>query len=290
MKFSNAHPRITIKAFALVAVLALIAAALFGIGNIGAASSFEDVVVNRTIERGGVAVTLESLQLGKAATRLTYSYSAPAGEQVEPLGLPMIDLPDGDRLESTGGGRFEGTMDSGTRMFELPSIPEDVETVSVDLASFIMYTAGAASVEIPLGDLLDNVDLGEISEREKLSLDVEFSIGPAKYRITSLLLDSASFTLVCEPMNDAASTTTLGADPSNFSLTDNQGRTYSSFLVGAQWDPADKGGLLMSYQGLHFVGLPGKDTTAFSLHLGEKGEINSPFVFQVDLPQVDQAR
>ena len=59
-------------------------------------------------------------------------------------------------------------------------------------------------------------------------------------------------------------------------------------MVGAEWDPAANGGLLMSYQGLHFDGLPGDDTTAFTLGLGERGEINSPFVFQVNIPQAEE--
>ncbi len=290
MKFANAHPRMTTRLFALGAILALIAvvAALVGIADTGAASSFKDIAVNQTVERGGVAVTLESLRLGEDETRLTYSYSAPQEAQVEPLGLPIITLPDGSWLESTGGGGFDGTMNSGIRTFELPSIPGGVETISVDLASFITYAAGATSVEIPLGDLLDKVDLEEINEREQLPLSVEFSIGPAKYRVTSLLLDPASFTLVSEPVNSAASRTTLGGQPSSVGLTDDQGRTYSSFLVGAEWDPAANGGLLMSYQGLHFDGLPGDDTTAFTLGLWERGEINSPFVFQVNIPQAEE--
>ena len=35
--------------------------------------------------------------------------------------------------------------------------------------------------------------------------------------------------------------------------------------------------------------LPGSATTAFSLYLGEKGEIEAPFVFQLDIPQANEA-
>ena len=291
MKFANAHLRTKAKLFALGAILASVAAAavIFGVANTGAASSFEDVAVNQVIERGGVAVTLDGLRLGEDETQLTYSYSAPMWEQVEPLGLPRIDLPDGSQWESKGGGAFDGGTNSGTRTFKLPPIPEDVETISVDLASFITYTPGAKSVEIPLGDLLEKVDLMEINEREELPLGVGFSIGPARYRITSLLLDPESFILVCEPVNDAASRTTLGAQPSSVKLTDDKGQTYSSFLIGAGWDPADNGGYVMTHQGLYFDGLPRSDTTAFSLHLGGKGEIKAPFVFRIDIPQAGEA-
>ena len=175
-----------------------------------------------------------------------------------------------------------------TRTFELPPVPKDMETISVDLASFIVHTPGTTLVEIPLGDLLDTVDLNEITDRKELPLAVEFAIGPARYRITSLVLDPASFALVCEPANEMASRTTLGAQPPNIRLTDDQQRTYPTFLVGALWSPADDGGDVMKFQTLYFNGLPGSDTTSFFLRLGEKGEIATPFVFQVDIAQDDE--
>ena len=290
MKSVGTHSKTKIFAFGAILVSAVAVMIFFvpiNTGNTDAGSDFEHVPVNETIVRGGVAVTLESLRLGEDETQLTYSYSSAPGELVEPLGLPRIDLPDGNRLETEGGGAFDGAMNSGTRTFELPPIPEGVETVSADLASFIVHVQRSTSVEIPLGDLLEGMDLNGIDEREELPLDVEFSVGPAQYRITSLLLDPASFTLVCEPANETASRTVLGGRPSSIRLTDDQENTYSSFLSGAEWGPADDGGQVMTYQGLYFDGLPSPDTTSFSMHLDGAGEIKAPVVFQVDIPGSD---
>ena len=289
MRFTNIGKRTMILAFAIAASVAaaVVAFNVAGNGQTGAASNFRDVQVNQTIQQGDVSVTLSSLRLGENETQLRYRYDAP-GEQVEPLGLPIVTLPDGSRLEANGGGGFDGEMLMTmpiTRMFTLPSIPEDADTIAVDVGSFIQYVPIAAvPVEIPLGDALD--DAGR-SEREELPLDVEFSIGDAEYRVTRLLLEPDSFVLVCEPTNEAASRMILGGQSASISLTDNQGTAYPGFLAGAEWYPADDGGHVMSYQGFHFSGMPNPDATSLSLSVDGVGKIQAPFVFQVEIPQED---
>ena len=111
MKFARTHLHNKTKFLTVGAILAsaMFAALLFGIaktGSTGADSDFVDVAVKQTIERGSVAVTLESLRLGEDETRITYSYSTSSEGLVEPLGLPKINLPDGNQLEAMGGGAF----------------------------------------------------------------------------------------------------------------------------------------------------------------------------------------
>lgn len=252
------------------------------------AGNFEDIPVNRTIQRGDVSVTLENLRLGERETQLTYRYDAPPGEQVEPIGIPTIGIPGGDQLEADGGGGFDGMMPV-TRTFTFPPMP-DVETITVDVASFIQYAPANVSVDIPVGDALEDVDLDGIGERKELPLGVEFSIGAARYRITKLLLDPGSFALVCEPANDAASRVVLGGQSASFSLTDDQDTRYDGFLAGAEWSPANDGGHVMSYQGLHFNGLLGPGTSSLSLRLDGVGNIRAPFIFRVDIPPQDADR
>ncbi len=284
MRFTNIRKRTMVLVFAIAASVAaaVVAFNVAGNGQTGAASNFRDVQVNQTIQQGDVSVILSRLRLGENETQLRYRYDAP-GEQVEPLGLPIVTLPDGSRLEANGGG-FGGEMPI-TRTFTLPPIPEDADTITVDVGSFIQYVPTAAvSVEIPLEDALD--DAGG-SEREELPLDVEFSIGDAEYRVTRLLLEPDSFVLVCEPTNEAASRMILGGQSASISLTDNQGTAYPGFLAGAEWDPADDGGHVMSYQGFHFSGMPNPDATSLSLSVDGVGKIQAPFVFQVEIPQED---
>ena len=287
MRFTNLRKRTTVLAFVVAAsVIALVVAFnVAGNGQTGAASNFRDVPVNQTIQQGDVSVVLSRLRLGENETQLAYRYDAP-GEQVEPLGLPIVTLPDGGRLEAEGGGGFDGEMPI-TRTFTLPPIPEDADTIAVDVGSFIQHVPTAAvSVEIPLGNALN--DVGG-SEREELPLDVEFSIGEAEYRVTRLLLEPDSFVLVCEPANEAASRMILGGQSASISLTDDQGTAYTGFLAGAEWDPADDGGHVMSYQGLHFSGMPNPEATSMSLLVDGVGKIQAPFVFQVEIPQDDAA-
>ncbi len=288
MRFVKACSRAKIRIFTLGAILvsAAIVLSLVNIININAAANdSKDIPVNETVERGGVAVTLEKLELTEKETQLTYSYDSTSGGHVDPLGLPRIDLPNGGKLEAErGNGAVDGATRSGTKKVKLPPIPEGTETISADLASFIRYTAESELVEIPLGDLLEGVDFEAIVERQELPLNVKFSVGPAQYRITSLLLDPSSFALVYEPLNQPASLTVLGAGISNVQLTDDQERTYFSFLTGAEWSQVDNSGHTVTQQGLYFEGLPDPDTTTFSLQFEGTGEIEAPYVFQVDIP------
>ena len=276
-----------VLAFAVAAsvVAVVVAFNVAGNGQTGAASNFRDVPVNQTIQQGDVSVVLSGLRLGEHETRLRYRFDSPE-KQVEPLGLPIVTLPDGGRLEAESGGGFGGEMPI-TRTFTLPPIPEDADTITVDVGSFIQQVPTAAvSVELPLGNALN--DVGG-SEREALPLDVEFSIGEAEYRVTRLLLEPDSFVLVCEPANGAASRMILGGQSASISLTDDQGTAYTGFLAGAEWDPADDGGHVMSYQGLHFNGMPNPDATSLSLRVDGVGKIQAPFIFQVEIPQDDAA-
>ena len=285
MRFTNIGKRTMVLAFALAASVAaaVVAFNVAGNGQTGAASNFRDIRVNQTIQQGDVSVILSMLRLGENETQLRYRYDAP-GEQIEPLGSPIVTLPDGGQLEIKGGGGFDGEMPI-TRTFTLSPIPEDADTITVDVGSFIQHVpTSTVSVEIPLGDALD--DAGG-SEREELPLDVEFSIGDAGYRATRLLLEPDSFILVCEPTNEAASRMILGGRSASISLTDNQGTAYRGFLAGAQWDPADGGGHVMSYQGLHFSGIPNPAATSLLLNVDGVGKIQAPFVFQVEIPQED---
>jgi hypothetical protein len=147
-----------------------------------------------------------------------------------------------------------------------------------------MYTSDSALVEIPLGDAIKGVNIQSVNERKTVVLDIPFSVGLARYRITSLLLDPSSFVLVYEPANGLASRTVLGGGLSKVSLGDDVGGTYSSFLTGAQWDQIGDNGHTVGYQGIHFNGLPNPQADVFSLLVEGTGEIKAPFIFQVELP------
>lgn len=276
---------LTLGALAASVGTAVAVFALAGNGETGVDGDFEDIPVNRTIQRGDVSVTLENLRLGEHETQITYRYDAPSGEQVEPIGIPTIGMPGGDQLEADGGGGFDGAMPV-TRTFTFPPMP-DVETITVDMGSFIQYAPATESVDIPVRDALEDVALYGISERKELPLGVEFSIGAARYRITKLLLDPGTFALVSEPANEAASRIALGGQSGSFSLTDDQDTRYDGFLAGAEWSPANDGGHVMSYQGLHFDGLLAPGTSSLTLSLDAVGNIRAPFVFPVDIPPQD---
>ena len=278
MKFANIRQQTAALAFAIAAsvVATVVACNTVDNGQTGAASNLRDVPVNQTIQRGEVSVTLSGLRLGEHETQLTYRYDAP-GKQVEPLGLPIIGLPGGDRLEADGGGGFTGEMPI-TRTFTLAPLL-DASAITVDVGSFIQYAAldTAVTVEIPLQG---------VSGQEEVPLDVEFTVGDAQYRVTRLLLRPDSFVLVSEPANDTASRTVVGGQSASISLTDDQGTRYRGFVTGAEWSPADNGGHVMSYQGLHFNGAPNPDATLL-LRVDGMGVIQAPFVFEVEIPQED---
>ncbi len=278
MRFTNIRKRVPALAFAIAAsaVVTVVACNAVGNGQTGAVSDLRDVPVNQTIQRGDVSVTLSGLRLGERETQLTYRYDAP-GKQVEPIGLPVIWFPGDDQLEADGGGGFTGEMPI-TRTFTLGPLP-DASTITVDVGSFIQYVAldTAVTVEIPLQG---------VAGLEEVPLDVEFTLGDAQYRVTRLLLRPDSFVLVCEPANEDASRMILGGQSASMSLTDDQGTRYRGFVTGAEWNRADDGGHVMSYQGLHFAGLPNLDAK-LSLHVDGTGVIQAPFVFEVEIPQED---
>ena len=282
MKFAIAGSRVKSRILALGAFLA---SAVVVLSLIAATNGSKEVLVNETIDRGGVSVTLEKLVLTEDETRLFYSYNSTSRSHVDPLGLPRMGLPNGDKLEPEGGNEVvDGASSSGSRTVKLAPIPEGTDAVSADLASFILYTATSESVEIPLGDLLENVDFDAIDERQELTLDVTFFVGSGEYRFTSLLLGPSGFALVYEPVNGLASLTVLGGGLSSVTLTDDQDRTYRDYLTGAEWSRADNEGHTVAGQGLYFDGFPDSDTTSFSLRFDGTGEIKAPYVFQVDIP------
>ena len=284
-RIRHARSKVLVLGVAVIALALVIALGTANNGSTGVASTFEDVPIDQTIQRGSVSVTLEQLRLGEHETQLQYKYNAP-GKQVEPLGIPNIELPGGDQLRGNGGG-FDGEMPI-TRTFTFPALPEDADTITVDVGSFIEHAPATVSVEIPLGDASE-ADPDEAGRRE-LPLDVEFSIGDAEYRVTRLLLGPDDFVLVCKPANDSAARMVLGGQSAGVSLTDNKDGRYDGFLSGAEWSPASSGGHMMSYQGFHFDGLPNPNATLLTLNLDGVSHIRAPFVFQVDIRQEEEGQ
>ena len=283
MKFLIASSRTKSRILSLGAVLASAAILL---SLVAATNASKEVPVGETVERGGVAVTLEKLVLKDNETQLFYSYNATSRRHVEPLGLPRISLSNGDKLDSDGGNRaVNGAAGSGSRTAKLPPIPEGTDSVSVDLASFVLYTSGTELVEIPVGDVLEDVDFNRIVERQAFPIDVRFSVGSGEYRFTRLLLDPSGFVLVYEPVNEVGSLTVLGGGLSSVALTDDQDRAYRNVLAGAEWNRVDDEGHTVVDQELYFDGLPGSDTASFYLRFDGTGEIKAPYVFQVDIPR-----
>jgi uncharacterized membrane protein YccF (DUF307 family) len=288
MKLRNTRQRTKVLTLGAIVAAVVAAVAIFtiaGSDQTGVASNFRDVSVGQTIQHGDVSVTLEELQLGDHETRLTYQYNAPSGEQVEPIGLPVIRLPNGNQLEADSGGGYDGLMPV-TRTFAFSPLPK-VGSIMVDAGSFIQYAPAAVSVDIPVGDALEDSDGEGVVERKEIPLAVEFSLGDAQFRITKLQLDPGGFALVSEPVNDAASRIVLGGQSASITLTDDQHRQYDNFSAGAGWSPARGGGHVMSYQGLHFEGWPAPGVSFLTLHLDGVGNIRAPFVFQVDIPSED---
>ena len=239
--------------------------------------------IGKTVDIGGISVTVDRPRLSESESRIIYSYHSKDSTLVEPVGLPTIGLASGEELESS----IEDVSDNGDHSWSstirFEAIPHGATAVTADLSSFLVYTSGSDTAAIPLGDHIPSIDPDEISERRTIPLDLPFSIGHAQYHLTALLLDPSNFVLVYEPANDIASRTVLGAGPSTVSLNDDHGGTYRSYLAGAGWIEAANGGQVVEYQGLYFEGFPNPDANLFDLRANGFGEVNGPFVFEVDL-------
>ena len=56
------------------------------------------------------------------------------------------------------------------------------------------------------------------------------------------------------------------------------------FDAGAGWVEAANGGQVIDYQGLYFEGSPNPDANLFYLQANGTGEVNGPFIFELNLP------
>ena len=249
----------------------------------GKPSPAEASEIGKTVDIGGVSVTVDHLRLSKSESRIIYSYHSKDSALVEPIGLPTIGLTNDEELESSIEDVSDNSNHSWSSTIRFEAIPHGTTAVTADLSSFLVYTSDSDTAAIPLGDHIPSIDPDEISERRTIPLDLPFSIGHAQYHLTALLLDPSNFVLVYEPANDIASRTVLGAGPSTVNLNDDRGGTYRNYLVGAGWVEAANGGQVIEYQGLYFEGSPNPDANLFDLQANGFAEGNGPFVFEVDL-------
>ena len=201
---------------------------------------------------------------------------------MEMIDLPKITLPNGQLLKATNEASTPTSGSEGTKDAELPPIPNETDNVSLDLSSAIVYIDSADDVSFSLSDQLSDINLDEITERTDISVEIPFSVGSAQFEFTSLILFPDTFALVYEPVNENAESKVFGGGLSGVALSDDQEGTYESFLSGVSWNT--DGGHSVEFQGLYFQGLPNPEATRFNLHLNGTGEIDGPFVFEVQLP------
>ena len=236
----------------------------------------------QTITRGDVSITLDALRTSDQGTEFTYSYSLANGGQIEMIELPKIRLPNGQFLKNFEEVSAPTSGSQGTRDAKLPPIPGDTDNVSLNLSSAIVYSDSISDVKFSLSGHLAGIDLEEIIDRKDVSIEIPFSVGQAEFRFTSLILFPDTFALVYEPVNEAAGSKVFGGGLSAVSLSDDQGGAYSSFLSGVLWNTDQ--GHSVEFQAMYFHGLPNPEADNFNLRLDGAGEINGPFVFEVQLP------
>ena len=281
MKLPRAIPNSKIvRAVLSAAVLA--AAVSISLAVAGATGGSREAEAGQTITKGDITVTLDAFSTDSKETKFTYSYRSAMGAQFEMIDIPEIKLPDGRILKSKDKAATPGRQ--GTKDGKFPPIPSETNSVSLDLSSAIVYKDSAKSVSFSLGDKLDNVNLEDLPSRTDISLDIPFSVGGAQFKFTSLILFTDTFAMVYKPVNGEARSRVFGGGLSAVSLSDDREGKYDSFLSGASWNTGGGDGHSVEFQGMYFKGLPNPDAGNFNLSLSGTGEIEGPFVFEVQLP------
>ena len=148
------------------------------------------------------------------------------------IDLPKIRLPNGQLLKATKEASTPTSGSEGTRDAKLPPIPNEIDNVSLDLSSAIVYIDSADDVSFSLSDQLSGTNLDEIKERTDIPVEIPFSVGSAQFEFTSLILFPETFALVYEPVNENAESKVFAGGLSGVALSDDQEGTYENFLSG----------------------------------------------------------
>lgn len=270
--------------FILLLTLIIGVALTSSISRATAEEDFESVDIGQTIEVGDLTVTVERLLLGRSETRLELAFESESAIGVSPVGPPTIHLPNGDVLKTKGlanginAGTGEGLFD---RTYILEGIPGGVNAVTIDLASHIAYYESAYSIHLPIDELLGEFDHASVNEPETYTLGYGFSVGPAQFELTSLVLRPAEFSFSFRPLNKEAQKTVVSGTLSHVSARDGNGTIFPSGLAIANWSDAQDS---VRSQSLFFEGTINPEAIELILEVDGIGEIKTPGSIRVSLP------
>ena len=160
-------------------------------------------------------------------------------------------------------------------------VPGSDDNVDLGLGSFIVAKPDITStVNIPLGIEYANIVSGD-SESNELSLQVDFSVGEAQFRITTLTLHTLGLSLLLVPLNESAKKIVLGTGtgvPAHAMLTDDRNSVFSYQGGAISWDDTPHS-QLAQWQSFDFSGVPVANATSMTLRISGGAKVVGPFVF-----------
>ena len=228
-------------------------------------------------------ITADNIKLSNSETTLEVEFSAPSKKGISPVGLPSITLSDGTVVKASSIGNGAVSVSEGgiwDRTYSFPPIANQADSISIDLASNILYDYSEHTVNLPLQEAVSQTTHSSITESEIYEVNGAFSIGNAGYTLTSLILKQERFSITFEPSNEIARKTVVAASLSNATLQDNLGNVYRNGLTSAKWNEAHDE---VVSQTLFFGGLLNQEATSFSLWLNGLGAIKTAGAIHVQV-------
>ena len=214
--------------------------------------------IDRSLTIGDFTVHLHRITDTADGLRVDESYQTSVSElNYLPIGSTDIQYADGSVAEARGA-----------------QLPMPGEQVNMSLGAFLVVdNTLSGSVKIPMAS---------VSEDGTLSPEPQLMVKDRQYAITKFVLQQGQLDVVARPINDAAKRSTLGvaaAEPVETLLTDDLGRTFTSFSGSMAFDPFTQELTEQIFQFDQMQRDHLSSATMFTLTIRSGGEIVGPFVF-----------
>ena len=241
------------------------------------------LVLGQTKTIGDFTVELIEARDTEEGLKIVHTYRTDLPEITYlPVGSPKIQFADGSISRAGPSGRVNETTDIDTFEREPSSrIPGADDNVDLGLGSFIVAKPDITStVNIPLGTEYADIVSGG-SESNQLSLEIDFSVAEAQFRVTTLTSHDFGLNLLITPVNESAKKIILGTGtgaPADVTLTDDKNSVFSYQGGAISWEdiPSSQ---LAQWQSFDFAGVPVGSATSMTLNIRGGGEVIGPFVF-----------
>ena len=264
--------------------------------------------IGRSMTKGEVTVHFQELVHSSEKISAKFSYrSSDANTPVDHLlkGFDLIraeeetkwgTLSDANGLTelSSTGHEIEYRIDGADEMHAIFPMDKEIqdgrEHMSISLGSYIVAQPDlSGNVNIDLGSDYESIRENHIPASRnptRVPLDVEFTIGGGRYKITELVIYPQVFRLVVEPVDEEARRRPFGViSPSKMmSVTYEDGTSYNGSTGVITYDDLNPRGF--KFQQVIFEGFPPKINAPWmTLTVRGGAEIVGPFVFE-DIPVI----